>query len=378
MKLAKLKFYNMFLPIISPVVRTVLRIASFVLYALTLLAAFGGHINPSYITFPVFFVTAMPYFVIATSIVILLWLLSGRFITAGIGVLTLFLAWSPVTTAIPFHFSKKAEPGAVTFKVLTYNILHGDDQEKGNNAPGNRSFEYVINSGADIVCLQEMNNLNDPNEVHNLASFQDTLRKVYPYQAGSTYTDHKVLSKYPIRLLNHDVFFGAGDNKWYSAFKVTIKGRELTLINMHLPSMALSDQERNIVKDIAKGKGKEAMGELKGPIMNKFHNKTTYRAELVQRLRTTIDNVNGPLIICGDFNDVPESWCYRLLRGKDLHDAYVETSFGPLVTYNRHAFWFHLDQIFYRGPIEALSVKKGRIRSSDHYPLIAEFEFTNN
>ena len=367
----------MFLPIVKPVIRTACRIASFVLYALTLLAAFGGHINPAYVTFPVFFVTAMPYFVIATTIVIVIWLLCGRWITAGIGVFTLFLAWSPITTAVPLHFSKKADPDALTFKIMTYNILHGDDQEKGNKAPGNRSFEYVINSGADIVCLQELRNLNDPSEVHNLHEFKDTLLKIYPYYAGTTANDTKILSKYPVRLLNHEAFFGPGDNYWFSAFKVTIKGHELTIINTHLISMSLSEQERNIVKDIAKGKGKEAMGELKGSIMNKFHNKTMFRADRAAAIRRAIDKVSGPLIVCGDFNDVPESWCYRLLRGDDLRDAYVETSFGPLITYNRHAFWFHLDQILYRGPLQALSVKKGRLRSSDHYPLLAEFEFTN-
>ncbi len=368
----------MFLPVVKPIVRNICRIASFVLYALTLLACFGGHINPAFVTFPVFFVTVMPYFVIATTIVIIIWLLCGRWITAGIGIFTLFLAWSPITTALPLHFSKKPSPDAVTFKLLTYNILHGDDQEKGNDVPGNRSFEFVINSGADIVCLQELISLNNPNEIHNLNEFRDTLMKVYPYQAGSEKQDTKVLSKYPIRLLNHEAFFGPGDNYWFSAYKVTIKGRELTLINMHLNSMMLSDKERNIVKDMASGKGKEALGELKGPIMNKFHNKTVYRADRAAAIRRAIDKVHGPLIICGDFNDVPESYCYRLLRGDDLRDAYVETSFGPLVTYNRHAFWFHLDQIFYRGPLRALDVSKGRLRSSDHYPLIAQFEFTKD
>ena len=102
-----------------------------------------------------------------------------------------------------------------------------------------------------------------------------------------------------------------------------------------------------------------------------------FRADRAADILRALDKVSGPLIVCGDFNDVPESWCYRLLRGDDLRDAYVETSFGPLITYNRHAFWFHLDQILYRGPLQALSVKKGRLRSSDHYPLLAEFEFTN-
>lgn len=368
----------MFLPVVKPIIRNVCRILSFALYAITLFSAFGGRINPTILTFPAFFITALPYLVMLTAVVIFIWFLCGRWITAGIGVLTLILAWSPITTVMPLNFSKKATPGAQTFKVLTYNILHGDDQEKGNDVPGNRSFEYVINSGADIVVLQEMIDLDNPNEVHNLAEFRDTLKKVYPYWAGSKGTDQKVLSKYPVRLIGYDVYFGGGgDESRFSAYKVNIKGKELTVINMHLNSYALSDKERDIVKDLAKGKGKEAMGEFKEGIMSKFKKNLTYRADRVNLLRMTVDKVKGPLIVCGDFNDVPESYCYRLLRGDDLKDAYVETSFGHLITYNRHAFWFHLDQIFYRGPLRALSVKKGRIRSSDHYPLLAEFEFTN-
>lgn len=46
-----------------------------------------------------------------------------------------------------------------------------------------------------------------------------------------------------------------------------------------------------------------------------------------------------------------------------------------MITYNKHLFWFHIDQILYRGAIRPLSVKKGSLKSSDHYPLTAEFEF---
>ena len=367
----------MFLPVIKPIVRIIFRILSFILYGLTLVACFGGHINPAFLTIPSMMVTAMPYFVIATAITIIIWALYGRWFTAGIGVLALVIAWSPVSTAVPLHFSKSASDDALTFKVMTYNILHGDDQEKGNDAPGNRSFEYVMKSGADIVCLQELVDWN-PTEVHHLESFRDSLKKVYPYWAGNTNCDQKVLSKYPVRQIPNKVFFGpnASENR-YTVYRVNIKGRELTLINMHLNSPALSDKERNLVKDIAKGEGKQGIKELKGSILTKFRNNMIFRAGYVNQIRDAINKIGGALIICGDFNDVPESYCYRLLRGEDLRDAYVETGFGPMVTYNRHAFWFHLDQIFYRGPLEALSVKKGKIRSSDHYPLIAEFEFTN-
>ena len=39
-------------------------------------------------------------------------------------------------------------------------------------------------------------------------------------------------------------------------------------------------------------------------------------------------------------------------------------------------FYFHIDQILYKGDLKALSVRKGKIKTSDHYPLLSEFEFT--
>ena len=67
---------------------------------------------------------------------------------------------------------------------------------------------------------------------------------------------------------------------------------------------------------------------------------------------------------------------FRSIRGNDLGDAYAETSFGPLITYNRHGFLFHLDQILYRDKfMKALKVEKGSLKSSDHYPLLSEFEW---
>lgn len=357
------------------------RILSFILFAVTIIAAYGGRISPSFQTLSSIgagMVTLLPYFVFATIAVIILWICFGRYFMAGFGVLALFIAWSPISTAMPLHSSSKATPGAVTFKLLTYNILHGDDQERGNDAPGNRSFEYVINSGADIVCLQELADLNDPQEVHNLDSFRDSLFKVYPYQAGLTINDQKVLSKYPVKLLHyHDFFPGYYDAARYSAYEVDIKGHKLTLVNFHLNSYSLSEKERTMLSDMASIKNLDAgVAKFKETMTTRVPTQLLLRRKHAENLREAIDRVKGPLVMCGDFNDVPESYAYRLLRGTDLRDAYVDTSFGPMVTYNRHAFWFHLDQIFYRGDVKPLWVKKGHIRSSDHYPLLAEFEFT--
>lgn len=131
------------------------------------------------------------------------------------------------------------------------------------------------------------------------------------------------------------------------------------------------------MKEVVSVKDTEAgLKEMKGSIREKLKDGFSRRAERAAAIRELADRISGPLVVSGDFNDVPESYAYRTIRGNDLGDAYAETSFGPLITYNRHGFLFHLDQILYRDKfMKALKVEKGSLKSSDHYPLLSEFEW---
>lgn len=366
----------MFLPVIKPLLRTALLIVSIIVYALTILSAYGGRFDPDFFTFPSLLTLALPWLAIATLLITVAWFASGHLFAGGLGVLSIIASWGPISTACPLSGQKNPTPGAQTFTVLTYNIIHGWDLED-KSGDGNRTLEYIINSGADIVCVQELIDVSD-NEMPNYKAIKEALDKAYPYQAGDPSLDMKVLSKYPVVFeKGYNYIDGDFDPKRYTFYKLNINGKRLTLINVHLSSFNLKGEECNVVTDLKSVEGmKKSIKELSGPIRKKMTSAFKTRKHDVKILRETIDRMKGAMIICGDFNDVPESYAYRLLRGTDLKDAYVETGFGPLVTYNLHSMWFHLDQIFYRGPLRALSVEKGKLKSSDHYPLMAEFEFT--
>lgn len=360
----------MFLPLVKPIFRMIFRILSFILFILTLISAYGGRMNPEYLMLPSVLTLALPYFAIATIIVTIAWLCAGRWFTAAIGVLVLVAAWQPISTAMPLHMSKKAEYPDRTFKLLTYNILHSWDQEDPEMKSGNRALRYVLDSGADLVGLQELVNYDNPEEVLKFnGPLRDSLFTIYPYRAGTDASDLKVLSKYPVKLIS--------DNYTHALYEVTLPWGKLHWINVHLISFQLTDEERMVMSEVLSVKDTEqGLKEMKGSIREKLKTGFTKRAECAREVRELIESTPGPLIISGDFNDVPESYTYRILKGDDLADAYTETSFGPMITYNRHAFWFHIDQILYRpNPLLALSVKKGHIKSSDHYPLIVEFEW---
>ncbi len=366
----------MHIPVVSPLVKTILRIISFVIFGITILAAFGGRVDPSISALPSTLTLALPYLTILTAVITIAWICTHKFITGALGVITLLIIWTPASVAVPLNFSKKADGNLRTFKLLTYNIIHGWDQRQPDYK-GNRSFEYVMNSGADIVCLQEVAEWRDY-EIPNYSTFADSLNKIYPYTAGTWVNDIKVLSKYPVELANTAMLpLTSPEQKEFDIYKVTMGSNQMWLINFHMPSFALSTKDRDVVTEMTKSNGiSKSIHDYKTSVSPKLSKGYTKRAECVRKMLNTLQYLNGPVILCGDFNDVPESYAYRLMTQWGLRDAYVETNFGPTFTYNEHLFFFHLDQIFYTGDLKALSVDRGTINSSDHYPLMAEFEFT--
>ena len=115
--------------------------------------------------------------------------------------------------------------------------------------------------------------------------------------------------------------------------------------------------------------------DSKNSILGKMRNAFSVQARQLELLCEILKDYKDPIVVCGDMNNVPESYTWRVMTRNGFKDAYSEVGFGHLITYNKHLFWLHLDQIMYRGALRPLNVKKNRIKTSDHFPLTATFEF---
>lgn len=364
--------------ITGPIFRLAGRIVTICLYILTIAASFSGKMNPEYFTFPAILNLVLPYLIILTLVAILIWAITRRWIIAGLGVATIILCSGAARMATPIGFPSKAPEGSVTFSLITFNSLHFADLRQPDY-PGNRAIEFLIESGVDIICLQELESFFRETEVrHKIPQAQlDTLKMIYPYwETIRGYSDLRILSKYPL----HQDYEMEEPPSWppdYAFFSVDIKGKKLRLINAHLTSYDLNEEERNVVTNMKSvNSAKSSVKEFKSSIYSKMRNSFRKRGEVAERLLGEIENYTGPVIICGDFNDVPASWTYRKFINAGFRDAYTETAFGPVSTYNEHLFFFHLDQILYRGDLMPLNCRRLKIDTSDHYPMMAEFAFT--
>jgi len=352
-----------------------MKVISTIVWLIMILSAYGGRVDPNISSIPATLTLALPYFAGISILLLIFWIFRHNILFSILGGLAIVACISPLSRAFPLSFPKNASGGDTTLKLMTWNIIHTWDIREPDS-PGNPSVSYLMKSGADVICMQELLAFDKGDIRHYTKAMMDSLFKIYPYHVGDGYNDLKVLSKYPIEDIIPEHFPGSDFRQRFDAYKLDVNGHALTIVNVHLTSFFMDEKDSQFFTMLATANGFEkSMALYRSTLHAKLSSAFRMRDKCARVLREYLDTLKGDIIVCGDFNDVPESWAYRIVRGDDFRDAYSATSFGPTFTYNKHLLYFHIDQILYKGPgLKALNVKRGKIKTSDHYPMIAEFK----
>ncbi len=348
---------------------------------LTIFSAYGGTFNPE--KFVIASVTAMllPLMLMAGAMMIILNLLFDRRLS-----LIILTGWSVSLPSIMTFSPINIETGSITesekeraFSLLTYNVLHFWDFRGHNpDLDNNSTISYILNTDADIVNLQEAEYLHSDSHWHITQQQVDSLRKRYPYMAINAARDLSVYSKYPMELVPTHI--DPSISYTMACFRLDIKGQRIHLMNVHLKSIGLTDEDKILYKEAmdmpeSKSQLKKEIKEVKSKLISKLTEAFRTRAIQAKAVREVIDSIGGPFIVAGDFNDIPDCYAVRTIRSTDMNDAYSDAAFGPTITYHADRFYFRIDQVLYRGPFKAIDIEKGNISSSDHSPLLTTFLF---
>ena len=89
------------------------------------------------------------------------------------------------------------------------------------------------------------------------------------------------------------------------------------------------------------------------------------------RSRKEIEKSPYPVIVCGDFNDVPNSYAYYHI-GKGMIDAFKAKGSGLDRTYLGISRTLRIDYIFCQPAFEVVEYNRIIKNFSDHYPVIAD------
>ncbi|MDQ1152799.1 endonuclease/exonuclease/phosphatase family protein [Sphingobacterium zeae] len=91
-------------------------------------------------------------------------------------------------------------------------------------------------------------------------------------------------------------------------------------------------------------------------------------------LRNIIDKSPFPTLICGDFNNSPNSYSYHKIKG-NLKDAFCEAGNGYGYTYAYLMKLFRIDFVFFSGnEFRAINYSTGNVDYSDHLPVLVDLK----
>ncbi len=275
------------------------------------------------------------------------------------------LAWWPIRTYLPLNIPREAPEGSI--KVLSFNIWNFATHKAPKDKP-NPIMEYILNSGADIVCMQEYYS-----RAVKKMKIDSLLHSVYPYidtvHAKHSTNINGIFSKYPIVGKEH-----AYPLKWSSvtgAFKVLIDGDTVIVLNCHLETNSLSYAEKKEFKHMIKGKmAEDTMRATSLKLIDKLAVAAVKRVPQAEAVAQYIKEHKGKsMIVCGDLNDNPLSYVRRTIS-QGLTDCYVSTANGPGWTFHASNIYVRIDNIFCSPDWEPYNCKvDNEMTLSDHYPV---------
>ncbi len=310
-------------------------------------------VDPQFTWFFSFFGIGYPLLLITNVLFLLLWLflepkymwLSGIFLLLGI---------SAINRTIGFNRSASDVTG---LKIMTYNIGNSRFKLfKKDNAPHIAKFRKLIKKqDPDIICIQERH-------PKLLSAYKQIFKgyTLYPKSVIGTV----IYSKYPFVKKGNIPFHTDFHNATWA--DIDVNGKLIRLYNTHLSSNHVPNLEYNV---------KEIMDES-WVILQKYNEHAQMRVTQLEELMDHAAQSEHPVIICGDFNDVPQSYVYRKISEK-FKDAFLEVGNGLVQTLRSRLVGLRIDYLFSSPEVPILAQEIIDSKISDHYPIMTVIDIDN-
>lgn len=330
----------------------------------TFLSYLSPYINPAIFRWAAFFGTAFPWFLLANVTLLGLWAFRfDRFALYHLGMLV--FGWQHVTAFVGLNAGRNAAPeSAIT--VATHNLgglfrgIHLEDAEWDGIFSGYARF-LKANGDPDILCVQETGR----------KFFQALGPKLgLPHLFEMNRAGTAILSRYPV-LRGGQLPFGQPENTSIWA-DLKIGNRTVRVYNVHLQSNKVTYDTQRVIEE-SNLKKEETWRDI-NRVLRKVGGATSLRATQANTLRDLIAASPYPVILCGDFNDTPNSFVYDRLA-ENLTDTFREKGFGIGSTFAGAIPFLRIDYILADPVLKVYDCRVPRNPISDHYPVVAKLGF---
>lgn len=361
--------------------RTILLVINIFTLLLLLSSFLSWSISPAKVTILAYLGLGFPFTLVVNIIFVILWAILHNWKMLAVDILILVICIKPITTYFPLNIKSKDIPEN-SIKVLSYNVraFNWDlDKKWSKNDP---MVEYIRSVDADIICMQEY--MASTSDKHASTKNLQKALENYPYYSVIPLRSTKggyeyglaCFSKYPIKAILSIPIVSTDNGS--ALYKIDINGKTVTVINNHLESNRLTSDDKKLYKDFFKRSGDDAprLNDITQNIEEKLGLAYKKRAPQVDLIAQYVaEQKTDGIIVCGDFNDSPISYSYKHTMGNTLVDSYLESGFGPGITYHENHFWFRIDFILHSKNMNAYGFEVGDVKYSDHYPISTYLSF---
>ncbi|WP_462220643.1 endonuclease/exonuclease/phosphatase family protein [Ferruginibacter sp.] len=355
-------------------------ITNIILAVLFLLGCYGGWFDPKYF-WPLGLLTLASFYLLGLLLLFVLFWLFVKARWSLISVIAILMAYKPVTNIIPIRFSTgfAKQKQDSNLRIMSWNVEHFDILEhKTHPEKKQQMLDLIKDYQPDIATFQEMvgsdnvaKAINYIPDITEQAAFTDYNYSYNPKLDfdGQHHFGIITFSKYPIINKKTMSYY---PNDYNSIFQYTdiVKGADtFRVFNIHLQSLKFSAtnlqyiEKPTITDDGDLKKSRSLISKLKkGFLKRKIQS---------ERIKEEMDKSPYPVIVCGDFNDVPNSYAYTTI-GKGMQNAFAEKGSGIGRTYSGIAPTLRIDNIFLDYKFEVKQFTRINKKLSDHFPVITD------
>ncbi|MCF8277537.1 MAG: endonuclease/exonuclease/phosphatase family protein [Flavobacteriales bacterium] len=305
---------------------------------------------------------------------IIYWILKRRWFLF-LNIAFLLIKWDYVQATIQFNPPSKTETEE-GFKVMSFNVRLFDRFNWIKDTDTELSiYRFLFSQQPEILCIQEFFHSDKQrfprmDTLLNMESVKYVHFENHPNTKWKSFTGMATFSKYPI--VNKGVVYFDKTHNNMGIFTDVLIGSDTTRIyNIHLQSIGLSDKDYAILNRIMEQQELEDTDGGK-QVIRQMREGFQRRSSQAEKVAAHIQSCHYPIIVCGDFNEVPTSYSYQTIR-KGLTDSFSKSGRGLGATYVRIPF-FRIDNILFSSEFGSSEHIVHHQILSDHFAVSAQLK----
>jgi endonuclease/exonuclease/phosphatase family metal-dependent hydrolase len=368
-------------------------ITNFVVIGIFLIACITPFLNPAQWWFAGFMSLLFPFLFILVFVFFVCWL----FVDPKWSLLPLaamVVGWKSTTVLLGWNYgsSFNLKKSQNQIRILDWNVRRFAPYYAEIFRPGPSNNEQAILAEIkyyqpDVICFQEFYSSFDPKQAaNNVKLFQRETG--YPYYVFSNdfhvrntfRSGTAIFSRYPIidsAVIRFPDQIRRGAESLVSA-DILFNGDTIRVYSMHLQSFGFL---RRDYEDLGKIKNQQDSGLVASrSIFRKMRSAFSMRGQQADFVKQNTVSSPHPKIVCGDLNDVPNSYAYFTVKG-DMKDAFLLKGKGWGKTFTsstsrvlNYLPTLRIDFILTDASFKSIQFDRITRKLSDHMGLVADLK----